>query len=344
MSHFTVLVHLTDDEVSNNIENIKELVSEKLQPYHEFECTGNKDQYVVKVDCTDEKLHDYNNDSVEAVYDAAGALVGSKYSTKCEKYWVRTGYGYSSSSEDKFILPEGYELRNTPLKDIYTFTEYLTDWCGYDMDGKYSLLEDGRFYTFTNPNAKWDWWTIGGRWDGMFLGHDGHTHNIIKKKNWDIATVTTNIINKYEPFYDRFEQNAHKFEGLEFISWSECCEKFKNENGFTDYSKCRDFFNSQEYINVLQGLFNEPGDEEYQWTLHSAENFFNVSREAFLKARIYGKIGMFAVLDASGWHEKGSMGWFACVSDEKAQWNQIYLDKLNSIPENDYLVVVDCHI
>lgn len=333
MSHFTVLVHLTEEEVKNNVQ---ECAAIKLQPYHEFECTGVKDQYVVKVDETDEKLYDYNTETVDAVYDQDGALVGTKYSAGCKRFW--------DSNNDNFILPEGYELRKTALNEIYTFEGFLRDWHGYSLDGKYSSFEDGRFYRFTNPNAKWDWWTVGGRWAGMFLDTNGVKQDIIQKKDWDVAGEAAKAITDFAPFYDRFEEHSHLFEDVVFMSWDECCNKFKTSDGSTDYSAARGYYHSQEYKNILKTVFSSIGDAEYEWLLHNPENFFNVSREDFMKARIFNRIGTFAVLDDAGWHEKGSMGWFACVSDEKANWNQIYLDKINSIPDNDYLVLVDCHI
>lgn len=340
MSHFTVLVHLKEEELQNGVD-VSEVLANKLQPFHEFECTGNKDQYVVKFDNTEEKLNDYNNETVDAVYDRDGALVGNKYSEQCKRFWHRKGHGYSS--EDEFVLPEGYELRNTPLKDIYTFEGYLRDWCGYQLDGEYSEFEDGRFYRFTNPNAKWDWWTVGGRWSGMFLDKSGNNHDVIQRKDWDIETEALNAVRKYAPFFDRFEASSDMFNGVEFKSWEEVCEMYTTATG-TDYNAARTFYHAQEYKNILKSVFSEEGDSDFDWLLHDPNTFYNVQREDFIKARIYGNIGTFAVLDDAGWHEKGEMGWWACVSNEKSNWNQIYLDKINSIADNDVLVLVDCHI
>ncbi|AFC21801.1 hypothetical protein GAP32_351 [Cronobacter phage vB_CsaM_GAP32] len=340
MSHFTVLVHITEEEAQNR--DIQQLLSEKLQPYHEYECTGIKDQYVKKIDRTDEKMKDYHSKTVECVYDEDGALVGTKYCDRCKYFWKRSGHGYSS--DDVFEVPDGYELRKTKLDEIYTFEGYLRDWCGDSLDGEYSVLEDGRFYVFTNENSKWDWWTVGGRWSGMFLDTNGQKQDIIQKKDWDIAGEASAAITTFAPFFDRFEENADKFEGVVFMSWDECCEQSKTTDGKINYNTARELYHNQEYKNILKSVFSLEGDDEYEWLLHDSKNFYNVSREDFMKARIYNSIGTFAVLDDAGWHEKGSMGWFACVSDEKADWNQIYLDKINSIPDHDYLVLVDCHI
>lgn len=55
----------------------------------------------------------------------------------------------------------------------------------------------------------------------------------------------------------------------------------------------------------------------------------------------------FAYLTKEGvWHEKGSMGWFGMSNDKHAQvdWDRKMAEYLLSIPGEDWLVVVDCHI
>lgn len=335
MSHFTLLVHLKEEELQDGVD-ISALLVDKLQPYHEFECTGIKDQYVIKYDETEEKLESYSLEIVDCVYDQDGALVGNKYSKQCERFFKRSG-------SDDFILPEGYELRKTALNEIYSFEQYLSDWCGYNLDGRYSLYENERFYRFSNPNAKWDWWTVGGRWAGLFLEKNGNKQDVIQRKDWDIETEALNAVLKYAPFFDRFEASSELFDGLEFKSWEEVCEMHTTANG-TDYNAARSFYHAQEYKEVLKSVFSEDGDDDFDWLLHDPTNFYNVQREDFIKARVCNNIGTFAVLDDAGWHEKGEMGWFATVSNENDDWNQIYLDKISSIADNDVLVLVDCHI
>lgn len=52
----------------------------------------------------------------------------------------------------------------------------------------------------------------------------------------------------------------------------------------------------------------------------------------------------FAVLKDGVWHEKGSMGWWAIVSDEKADWPAQYRALLDTVSDDAWLTVVDCHI
>lgn len=54
----------------------------------------------------------------------------------------------------------------------------------------------------------------------------------------------------------------------------------------------------------------------------------------------------FAVLYNGKWYEKGEMGWWGMVSNEKDQneWNDQFYELLESLPDDTLLSVYDCHI
>ena len=59
--------------------------------------------------------------------------------------------------------------KDIPLKETYpNFSRYLEEYHGLEKNedtGKYGYME--------NPNAKWDWYVLGGRWSGTFTLKDG---------------------------------------------------------------------------------------------------------------------------------------------------------------------------
>jgi hypothetical protein len=46
------------------------------------------------------------------------------------------------------------------------------------------------------------------------------------------------------------------------------------------------------------------------------------------------------------WFERGEMGWWACVSNEKDEqtWRSIYTNLIKDLPDDTLLSVYDCHI
>ena len=122
MSHFSALV-------------IGPNVDEQLAPYHEFECTGENDQYVVAVDVTDETLADKKDSDLSDVEFCSD--------------WL--------SYE---VVPFGEK------PDINGNHQF-----GYITVKEDGTLD--RVIRRTNPNAKWDWYEEGGRWSRWAMNNNG---------------------------------------------------------------------------------------------------------------------------------------------------------------------------
>jgi hypothetical protein len=61
------------------------------------------------------------------------------------------------------LKPKDYEEVQIPIKDTMSFTSYIEDYHGYSKDEKI-----GKYGYWENPNAKWDWYQVGGRYRGYF--------------------------------------------------------------------------------------------------------------------------------------------------------------------------------
>ena len=107
--------------------------------------------------------------------------------------------------------------------------------------------EEGNLYSTYNPKSKWDWYSIGGRWNGSLITNDG------KETNEDYANQ---------------------------IDWYKTCMPF---------------------------AFITPDGE---------------------------------------WHEKGEMGWWAIVDNEKeaGAWEKEFRDFVSTIGDDIVVTLVDCHI
>jgi hypothetical protein len=98
--------------------------------------------------------------------------------------------GYIQDYKDKikkkeFRKPAEHE-KDRPLVDVrgtkeymekqieiyskMTAKEYMKDYYGYAFN-----KNDGTYGYYYNPNAKWDWWTLGGRWKGYLKLKEGAT-------------------------------------------------------------------------------------------------------------------------------------------------------------------------
>ena len=111
---------------------IGENIEEQLQPFHEFECTGTNDEYVKTKDVTTERKEEYDN-------------------------YKKEGQSFKDYLINEGINPVEFGC-NPNICDEHKYSYFRLDKYG-EVDGVFRR---------TNPNKKWDWWAIGGRWTGFF--------------------------------------------------------------------------------------------------------------------------------------------------------------------------------
>ena len=405
MSHFAVLV------IGPNVE-------EQLAPYHEFECTGNDDQYVVDVDETEEARDTFDKHMTTRYRDPEGNL-HSPYTPEGshnQMFWREltpeeetkflTGREYYQDYDEKehgirlytsdwkdgkgsrtraFAWPsEGWSSLEVPDSTVRTFAEFCEDYYGHKIvpfgqqpNFDYTLDADGRQtdsnhkygYTIvdeqgnvvktidrTNPNRKWDWYSVGGRWNGYFktkpltmgvLGRPGiQTMNsdyepptedradIILKGDIDIDGMRAEAGDEAAERYDLFLSVTAPYPLP--LTWEQVQER-NTTDGKVDYNAAREQFNAQPMIQALRA------NRETIW--FDIEDFL-IPRDAYIQRARNGALATFAVVKEGKWYQRGNMGWWGMVSDEedKATWYQQFSDLIDGLPDDTMLTVVDCHI
>ncbi len=152
--HFSVLV-------------IGECPEAQLAPFDESQRTSFND-------LTKDYKKEYRTKTAEAVIFADGRVV-SKYSDKIKPYRPQN-LEKAISNQDTLHLPEGAELKEVPFRQIYkSFAEFVKDWHGAERNA------NGRYGYWYNPNAKWDWYQLGGRWKNKLPLKNGTDAN---SANW----------------------------------------------------------------------------------------------------------------------------------------------------------------
>lgn len=228
-------------------------------------------------------------------------------------------------------LKNGKELRDWQQEYLNANTdEELYQLERYE-DEEYD--ENGNMLSKYNPNSKWDWYEIGGRW---------HNEIIVKENVEDAISGNPSFMDLSSHFKD-------------------------SDNGFMwvdgarikdiQFGKMEELKNQNNYYGMYWDLFvdgKKPETDEEKDFMEENINFYKKeyylerygTKEYFIKQK-----SMFichALLDESGWHEVGEMGWFG-VDDSTKDSETIFTEKFNEVlknPENQnkYLVIVDCHI
>lgn len=398
MSHFTVLV------IGNNVE-------EQLQPYHEFECTGTDDKYVKDIDITEQVRDEYNKRTQTMYVSPLGHehdayedrfyrdFTAEEKSKNPHAMGTGCGNGISYTSKDwndglgyrakVHFLPEGWSEIEVPVSKYKTLLEHIEDYHGYEPKksrkssskkeekGKYGyvVVDDDnnvvKVIRRTNPNDKWDWWTVGGRWTGFFKAKDKYNpkndvgrpglmtqpakpgwYDQILKGNVDIegmrAKAYKAAIQNYEIIESYMGGKIPKVE----VKWKEILdgEKYKH----LDYEQKREFYWGQEGLVIVQkvqaeirkSLGKRRPNEDEECVLWFEIEEFQCTKEEYATNERNEVLQTFAVVKDGKWYEKGEMGWWACVSNKKDEevWAQEFATLIDEVSDDTLLTIVDCHI
>ena len=277
-------------------------LEQALLPYHEFECTG-IEQYLQRVDITEEVKEYY------------------------EKYGE--GKSFEEFVEDDY----GYETYNT-IEDAE------------NGNSKYGFIlknEDGSYavYRNTNPNKKWDWWVVGGRWNSLLLGKDGKRHDQLRKGDIDIETMSKTQIENDLKDYRLFHTEAKEFFGESYEQNISTFKKWKDVIESNEPKEARVFYHDQPLMSIKKHLHKKYPDAGWNWC--EIEDYLRTEEQVIADAAAQSK-KFFAYLIDGKWCERGEMGWFACVSNEDEDWNNTAIKLFDDIPDDTVVTVIDCHI
>jgi len=391
MSHFCVLVITKNQPTEDQLAAI-------LQPWHEFECTGVDDQYVVDVDKTDEFRKDWETETSTMYRDGFGTLF-SPYQDRfyrepteeeLEKHhpmgtgcgggisWTSKDWGDGRGYRAKIhYVPDGFEEVEVPTKQVKTFREF----CAYqtsedrevtlgtggtldlDEDHKYgyTLLDAGgdviRVIDRTNPNSKWDWYQVGGRYSARLKVFSataakkgkrswaneqedlGDGVDQARRDNLDFARMKT------------YQQNKRREWLAECLTRSGCTME-EADRAVVAFAKADAAWESipGEDKPRLWDWLRASDDEEIKLALKSREKNFGVPEpapgqtlEQWVEAA--PAISCWAVVKDGIWSEKGEMGWFGMSNDKMtdAEWQAGVERMIVDLSPTDWLTFVDCH-
>lgn len=342
MSHYAVLLVLPSYPTD-------ELIVATLQPFHEYECTGVDDQYVVDVDMTDEVTTDWLA-PVKVVRLADGSL----HSRWDDKF-------YTGPADDAifpkptFQLPEGATETEVPRNESGEYADivaFATDYHNYEH-------RDGKFWRRTNPNSHWDWYQLGGRYSGKLRtldsrgvkGSPGVMGSELDPNGVDIAqrgnlafsamqsarnadrrSWVGDILSKSELTHDELE-SALLLKPEVDRTWREMADP-----------KPR----GAEYHEWIGKTFATDAGHALMKAEKASWELPVLGRHATLNAWLTGAPALtaWAVVHEGQWTEKGSMGWWGVSTGDMDQdeWEAKVSTLVEGMPTDHWLAVVDCHI
>jgi hypothetical protein len=250
--------------------------------------------------------------------------------------------------------------------------EELIAWINerWEDDGeKYGIDELGVYALSTyNPDSKWDWYTVGGRWRGFFkltpaamdratearVGEPGvfgneptYDADQVQKGDVDVEAMRSASGDAAGKSWDR----AHAlFAGTpEPDSWATVRARHEDTKEGTDAARAE--YNTQPRLEAIR-KHDELCRKEDRWDETVLDPFgsletYDVSRDAYVQRVRDNAICPYAYLKDGEWFAPGEMGWWGMSSDtddDQARFAREFNELFDALPDDTLLIMVDCHI
>lgn len=396
MSHFSVFVRLP---ATTKVVDFEKKIGKMMLPYKESGCGAKDPPELLALleweDNEEEYLKKYETDCASMVRLADGEEVSlyAKGEDGSDRFRNPDLFG-----EPRYILPPGAVEFDKPVKERFaTFEEYMEEYCGYKARDK----KKKRYGYWHNPNKKWDWWTIGGRWTGKLLigyqpaedkdnyekcylcnntgtrpdanyapdndlrrpspaGHPviGKGCNGCRGTGWQLSHTFKPIgnflrISKLD--WDEIHKATLKKLDEFWEEWQQLCDgkEFPVFEGPRDMAlslgllDCKD--NKELDGTEWKVRYWDDNDTPEDKKRNRCDVLKNTTKEWLLKNCYdsFTPLSTWARLDDAGWQSKGEMGWWGAndATPEKTREHANGLTEwLKNGDQEDWLVVVDCHI
>lgn len=224
-------------------------------------------------------------------------------------------------------------------------------------------------YSTYNPDSKWDWYSIDGRWSGEFItkvfdedhesieiGQSGLFHNGVGidstiKGNIDFKGIREEA---YKEAYERYKFVESCFtNGIPKIeyTWDDMLNDKvlgDNDEPLTIEAK-RNFYHGQkgkeEWTKTIESYRDKDKNTYDKLVLLNIENY-QCTAEEFAQRAADNAFIPFAVVKDGVWYERGKMGWWAIVTDEKdkVEWVDFVNKMIDEADDETLFTFVDCHI
>ena len=380
MSHFTVLVvgdnpekqlepfNEQDEKYINYFNDCTEEVLEKWNggTRSEFYCSSNS-SWGMRVD--KDVYNDIKNINVNKIFSHTVVKEGFSYFQKDGKYrlyyreddnynggdiWVKCDSVITTDHPNSNICFNGviFLQKIDPPKKIKFSDQYdsidnfAEEWFGYEKN-------NNKYGYYNNKNAKWDWYSLGGRWAGFFklkLDTEGKQGHHAAKECTKIDGTHVEDLPVYK--VDQCKKGDIDIEGMKLeakidalLRYQEFIEKLGDNEMPPKWNEFREKFNDN--INEAKKQYNSLKSVE---TLRKGKYYefqhFLCTEKEYVNNAVNNCLTTFAVLKDGKWYERGEMGWWGITMNKKENdvWNEEFMKMFENIPDNTLVSVYDCHI
>lgn len=354
MSHFSTLICLPADTELAKLEDVIGAVMERwdenreVEPYRDYEEGAPEDATAIWSVRTNAKHHREGTGVLPHDPNFLGWSSDRSKETADEQ---RAKFAQAAEVEATFpdVITWEFAARFTNEKYEYTpdHSEYL------------HVDEDGRAYTWStlNPERKWDYWRVGGRWRDHFIAAEWPDERLITTDaDWDSPSERKRRGCDGGPRglldFDAMRDLAAGRRVEAYDGWQTIVEKHGQppawrdlyglvELGELDRDEARRRYNTHPAIVAARGADIAGWGE-------GPEEMYGTTREEFIRLRHLEAVPGYALVTLDGeWIAPGRMGWFGMSTDEAGEREAYWIAANKYLEELDpdaLVVCLDLHI
>ena len=309
---------------------VDEAVAEKLEP---FSANTDDPSFLEFVDQTEELKQEYEG-TIDCIKLPQGKIVPARYGFYQNRFEIQNGKVFQRKAGPARQLRRTKRAKRMQVYQNYPFQKLYRDFRQFAEEWAYAdWQEDQQAYGYySNPDAQWDWYSIGGRWPCQLLVKD---------------TCTEYVPSEFEPGDSDSDMRPPK--GYRWVS----AARMKDIQWDAIRQYHRSIFSERYFwlkgisqTGVLpQGFYGKceedgiclGGDPIFQKG-ETLEEY--LIRMDWSRTRKY-PIPACNFLDLDdNWEGESVFGWNSCSQD----WEDALDSFLSGLSPEDVLVVVDCHI
>lgn len=297
--------------------------------------------------------------------------------------WTSKDWGDGKGYRSKVaFMPEGWEKVTLNTKDLKSFADFVSDYHGKSrlVEGETADMKEDHKYGYilvdkngevvkvikrTNPNAKWDWYQTGGRWSGFLKLKEGavgsrgtqswmqrmHGEQYPEGKcdqaykgDIDLLAMKEEDMKEAAERYDRVVQILGQEPMPLKYTWKQTWDLFPD----ISIDERRKMYGEQELVKLYEERKSDPAVREkfkdYLFFLNI--DSYAMPRDKYIELAGKSALTTHAIVKDGKWYEKGEMGWWGAIHDEKDgdQWVDEFNNLIAGLSDDTLLTVVDCHI
>jgi hypothetical protein len=252
--------------------------------------------------------------------DYEKALAPFDENVEVEKYIYKT-------REQQIEFLKDHEERFTDLDFTNDDTLIKSFLEKYGEDDCYD--EQGNEWSTYNPDSKWDWYQVGGRWCGSLKLKHPIEQEVQSEPS--IMSLMGNTQETMENLIDNLKTDHAQVKDIDFTPDVENVEK------------CKRFWEVVVEDSPLQEGEKEEDFRSFYNKKYYLEQYKD--KETYIKEQT--TFNTYAILYKGEWIEPNQMGWFGCSSADEGDYERYRKQRdeiMSSLKDEDWITVVDCHI